>query len=337
MQRVIHWGRCPALQERHGLGVIQATREGRSRDARAIESMSTPTRSGSRGLVGRAREASVFLFVAPALVILLVFRVWPLVSAFRLSLTRWNGLSQPSFIGLQNYRDLWEDQRFRDALFNNIKLLTVLPVWVFLPFFIAQALFNKVIGWRFFRIALFLPAVLSPVVLGIYYGLVLRPDGPLNRGLSVVGIDSSNRDWLNDPRTAFPIMAAILVWSTLGVGVLIYLAGLSNMDTQLLEAAKIDGATWFQSQRFVVFWLMLPVVRFWSVIILIVSFTGIFPLVYALTRGGPGHSTYVVEFDIYQEAFQKSALGYSSAIGIALLGFVVLLLGILTRILRQRG
>jgi len=290
----------------------------------------------SRNLVKRAREASVFSFIAPALAILLVFRVWPLVSAFRLSLTRWNGLTQPSYVGLRNYRHLWADQRFRDALLNNIKLLAILPVWVFLPFLIAQALFNKVLGWRFFRIAFFLPAVLSPVVLGIYYGLVLRPDGPLNRGLGAVGLGSGDRDWLNDPRTAFPIMAAILVWSTFGVGVLIFLAGFSNLDQQFLEAAKIDGATWFQAQRYVVFWLMLPVVRFWSVIILIVSFTGVFPLVYALTRGGPGNSTYVVEFDIYQEAFQKSALGYSSTIGIALLVFVVLLLAILTRILRQR-
>lgn len=288
-------------------------------------------------LAQRARGSSAFLFIAPAVAILLLFRVWPLVSAFRLSLTRWNGLAPPAYIGLQNYRDLWEDQRFRDSLFNNIKILTILPVWIFLPFLIAQALFNKVLGWRFFRMAFFLPAVLSPVVLGIYYGLVLRPNGPLNRGLGAVGIDSGDRDWLNDPRTAFPIMAAILVWSTLGVGVLIFLAGLSNLDPQLLEAARIDGATWFQAQRHVVFWLMLPVVRFWSVIILIVSFTGIFPLVYALTRGGPANSTYVVEFDIYQEAFQKSALGYSSAIGIALLVFVVLLLAILTRILRQRG
>lgn len=291
----------------------------------------------SKKLASRARRGSAFTFVVPALAILLVFRVWPLVSAFRLSLTRWNGLTQPAYLGLQNYRDLWQDQRFRDALLNNIKILTILPVWIFLPFLIAQALFNKVLGWRFFRIAFFLPAVLSPVVLGIYYGLVLRPNGPVNRGLDAVGIDSGNHDWLNDPRTAFPIMASILVWSTLGVGVLIFLAGLSNLDPQLLEAAKIDGATWFQAQRYVVFWLMLPVVRFWSVIILIVSFTGIFPLVYALTRGGPGNSTYVVEFDIYQEAFQKSALGYSSAIGIALLVFVILLLAILTRILRQRG
>lgn len=294
---------------------------------------SSPPRRFRRG--GSGRMIAV-LFVLPVLVLLLAFRVWPLFSAFKLSFTYWDGFSDPVFVGLRNFRDLLTDTTFRQALFNNIKLLIVLPVWVLFPLFIAQAIHNRIPGWRIFRLAFFLPAVVSPVVLGVYYGLMLRVDGPVNNALSAIGLSSWATDWLNQPTLAFAIVTLILMWSTFGVGVLIYLAGLSNLDPDIVEAATVDGASSLQVQRHIVFWLMIPVVRFWTVIILIISFTGVFPLVFSLTRGGPGFSTYVVEFDLYQEAFSNGNPGYASAIGIVLLVLVGGAVGLASWMLRSR-
>jgi ABC-type sugar transport system permease subunit len=209
-------------------------------------------------------------------------------------------------------------------------------VWIVLPLLIAQALHARVPGWRFFRIVFFLPAVLSPVVLGVYYGLVLRLDGVVNAALRKIHLGGWARDWLNDPNLAFAIVTLVLMWATFGLGVLIYLAGLSTLDDEVLEAARVDGASPLQVERHIIVWLMMPVIRFWSLIIFIAAFTGVFPLIFSLTRGGPGFATYMIEFDIYDEAFSNGALGYSSAIGIVLLAFVATLIGLLSRVLGDR-
>lgn len=266
----------------------------------------------------RRRRLGGLLFVLPALAVLAVFRLVPIGEAFWLSLTNWDGFSSPTWAGLANFSEVFGDENFHLALKNNLLILVALPVWIAVPFLLAVALYSKVPGWRAFRLALFLPAVFSPAVLGVYYGIVLRPDGPLNQALRGVGLDLLAQEWLMDGRLALWVVIAIVIWSTCGIGVLIFLAGLGNIDPELMDAARIDGARWASIQRYVVVPALLPVLEVWALVISVAAFTGVFPLIYSLTGGGPGHSTFVVDYAIYNEAFVNGRLGYASAIGVVL-------------------
>jgi len=282
------------------------------------------------------RLGTPLLLLAPALVILIGLRLVPIVDAIRLSFTDWDGFGAPRWVGLDNFKALIHDDRFTGALLNTLKILVALPVWILLPYLVAWALHNKIFGWRLFRLAFFIPIVLSPAVIGVYYGLVLQPQGPFNELLRSVGLGGVARAWLNDPTSAMPVVIAIIVWSTFGVGVLIFLSGLSNLDQEQIDAARVDGASAWQIQRHVVFWQLLPVLEFWSIIIMIASFTAFFPLIYSLTGGGPGFSTYTVDFALYQEAFGNGNLGYASSIGVALLILMAIVGLIQLRLLRGR-
>ena len=273
-----------------------------------------------------------WLMLSPALVMLSVFLIYPMVNAIALSFTSWDGISDPAPVGLRNFGRLVADPHVTTALLNHLKMALVLPLWVLIPYAVAMALNTKPPGWKFFRLALFLPAVTAPLILGIYYGLLLAPEGPLNHALGMLGLPD-RIEWLNSPSLTVWVVIAILIWSTIGIGSLIFLAAFEAIDLQQVEAAKLDGANWWQIQRHVVIWQMIHAIRFWAILVVILSFTGVFPLVYALTQGGPGYSSYFMDFAIYQEAFQNSRLGYASALAVAL----VLLLAIVAMVQFRAG
>src|ERR1700761_8707727 len=251
---------------------------------------------GTRGPAARVRlrravgRLTPWLLLAPALLLLGWLLAYPLVDAVRLAFTNWDGFSAPQSIGFENFQELLHDKHFKEALLHNIIIVATLPIWIAIPYAIAWGLHAKVWGWRFFRFAFFLPAVFSPVVIGVYYGMVLKPEGPLNGLLRSIGLGGLAHEWLNDPGLALAVVIAIIIWATFGIGVLIFLSALSNLDQELVEAAHVDGASKWQIQRHVVFWQLLPVIEFWTIIIVISAFTAFFPLIYTLTHGGPGFS-----------------------------------------------
>jgi ABC-type sugar transport system permease subunit len=277
------------------------------------------------------------LLLAPALVILVGLRLLPIVDAVHLSFTDWDGFSSPKWVGLDNFEALVQDERFRGALLHTLEILLAMPVWVLLPYAVAWGLHTGIPGWRFFRFAFFIPVVLSPVVIGVYYGVVLQPEGPFNELLRVFGLGGVARAWLNDPGSAMVVVIAIIIWSSFGVGVLIFLSGLANLDTEQIDAARVDGASAWQIQRHVIFWQLLPVIEFWTILIMIATFTAFFPLIYSLTGGGPGSSTYTVDFALYREAFTNGNLGYASSIGVALLLVMAVIGALQLKMLRGRG
>ena len=280
--------------------------------------------------------ATPLLLLLPAAAILAWLMVWPAIDAVHLAFTSWDGFSAPKGVGLENFSDLLHDRHFKEALLHNLAIVAAMPVWIGLPYGVAWALHRKVPGWRFFRFAFFLPVVLSPVVIGVYYGIVLKPDGPFNDLLSSVGLGFLGAEWLNDPSLTLIVVIAIIIWSTFGIGVLVFLSGLSALDTEQVDAAKVDGASPWQVQRHVIFWQMLPVIEFWAVLIVIASFTAFFPLIYTLTHGGPGYGTYTVDFYLYQEAFSSGRLGYAAAIGVVLVAVIALVGAVVLAALRLR-
>jgi len=290
-------------------------------------------RRGAGGLAagvrrGARRSVAPLLLLLPALVVLVGLRLVPIVDAIRLSFTNWDGFGAPRWVGLDNFKALVHDQQFTSSLVHSVEILLVMPIWILVPYAIAWGLHAQIPGWRFFRLAFFIPVVISPVVIGIYYGMALGPEGPFNAVLHAVGLGGVARAWLNEPALALPIVIAIIVWSTFGIGVLIFLSGLASLDQDQVEAARIDGANGWQIQRHVVFWQLLPVIEVWAIVMMIATFTAFFPLIFALTNGGPGTATYTVDFDLYQEAFTNGHLGYASSIGVALM-LIMAVIGVL--------
>lgn len=283
-----------------------------------------------------AGRATPLLLLAPALALLAWLMVVPAADAVRLAFTDWDGFSDPQWIGLDNFKDLLSDDRFTQALTNNLIIIATLPIWIAVPYALAWGLHGKIWGWRFFRFTFFLPVVLSPVVIGVYYAMFLDPQGPLNGLLRTIGLGGLAREWLNDPGLALPVVIVILIWWTFGIGVLIFLSALSNLDRELEDAARVDGASRSQIQRHVIFWQMRPVIQFWAIIIVILSFTAFFPLIYTLTRGGPGFATATVDFYLYQEAFGNGNLAYASAVAIALVVVMGAVSGLAVLLLRGR-
>lgn len=292
-------------------------------------------RKSRRGMGGDWKVAALFLL--PVVALLVAFRVIPMAQAVVLSLQSWDGFSDPQYVGFANYGALLQDPTFKQALLNNGLILLSIPIWILLPLAVAIALHHKVPGWRLFRLAFFLPAVLSPVVIGSYYEILLRFDGPANELLRGIGLGGLAHEWLTDSSTALPVVIAILIWASFGIGVLIFLSALATVNHELYDAARLDGASWTQTQRFVTVPAILPTIEFYAVVIVISMFTVLFPYIYTLTGGGPGYATYVLELEIYQQAFQSGNFGYASAMGVVLFGVVGVLVLVQLRVFRRRG
>lgn len=275
------------------------------------------------------------LFLLPALVILMVFRVVPIGQAFTLSFTSWNGGGEPEWIGLSNFQRVLTDSVFWSALQNNLLVLLSLPIWVGAPLVIAALIHAGVPGAKFFRLMVFLPAVLSPVVIGAYFNVLLKYNGALNTFLRDIGLGFLAHQWLNDPATVLPVMVGILIWATLGIGALIYLAALAQVNPELYDAAELDGANWLQKQCDITIPETRRTIEFWTIFVIISTFTTVFPFVYTLTRGGPGYSTYMLDYYTYDAAFFGGSFGYASAIGMVLLVIVSGVCGLAFLILRR--
>jgi ABC-type sugar transport system permease subunit len=286
------------------------------------------TRAASRRSPLRAESKWGVLYAAPALVFVVVFIVYPFGSILLHAFTRWNGYGNPTFIGLRNFEALIRDETFLSALRNNVFFALSVPIQLAVPLLLAFLIHERIPGWRLFRSTYFLPAIYSTIVLGILARLVLMVDGPLNQALRGLGLGGLAREWLGDPATALPAILIVFVWANFGYNVVIYLSAMSGIDPQLPEAARIDGAGQWRILRHV----FIPDLRRAMEIVLVTStinaFAYMFTYVFTITNGGPGFSTYVVEFAIYNNAFTFQKLGYACAMGLVLtlaisvLGFV---------------
>lgn len=280
-------------------------------------------------MIGRAGHADSFstrraeqiwgpLYALPAIALVVAFIGYPLGSIVYHSFTRWDGLSPPQWIGLRNYSFLIHDPVFFQALRNNLLFAISVPIQVFGALVLAYLIHERIPAWRFFRSTFFLPAVLSTVVVGILAALLVELHGPLNSALGTVGLDGLQRNWLASAGSSIPVIILVVVWANFGYSVLIYLAGMSSLDPQLAEAARMDGAGPWRILWRVYAPNLRRVMELVLVINTVTAFTTMFTYVYVITRGGPGFSTYSTEYFVYDNAFTFQRLGYASAAGVAL-------------------
>lgn len=275
----------------------------------------TPPAAGA----GRRREAfAPYLFITPAILLLLVFNIYPLLNGIVLSLRDWDGVNpRPAFVGLDNYLRIASDEVFWTSLRNALGFgLVGLIGGGGLGLAMALAVNTNPRGATIFRAIFFLPWILSVVVVGFLFAWLLDPAvGPFNRMLTSLGLGQWAYAWFAEPATAFPALAVVYIWAHWGIGFLLFLAGLQNIPIDVIEAATIDGAGAWQRFRDIVWPLLVPITVVVSVITLLLALQ-IFGTILVTTNGGPGYHTEVPTLRIYKESFQFFRFGMAAAMSV---------------------
>jgi ABC-type sugar transport system permease subunit len=281
----------------------------------------------------KSRRFTHLWFIVPALLMYGLFVLYPMLSAFWLSLYDWSGFgSDMSFVGLRNFREALTSPQVARAGWHN--LLFFLAIFAFqntVGLLLAVQLDARPRFVEFYRAILFLPAILSLVATGYIWSLILSPHiGFLNPLLEQIGLGFLARPWMSDPTWALPSVIMVRAWHSLGWSIVIYLAGLQNIPKALLEAAEIDGATGWQSFRRITFPLLAPAFTSLTVLTFIQVFRT-FDVVYVLAGpiGSPAGATDVLGTLIYRTAFGVATLApdstrFSYAVAISVVLFVVL-------------
>lgn len=281
----------------------------------------------------RVRTRGYWLYLTPSLILFLGVMVVPFLMNVGASFTRWSGVGTPRWIGFDNYARLLQDERFWQSFQHNVGLIVAMAIVpTAIGLVLAAALFDY-IGKRFgprtasaLRAMYYLPQVLPVAVAGVVWGWMLHPSyGAVNQ---IFGLDL---DYLGDPDLALATVMAVMVWFQLGYPVVIFMAGLQRVDPAYYEAAEIDGASWWRK-----FWhITIPQIRPEIFVVLLtctIAALKVFGPIFVLTRGGPGNATMVPSYFSYLNFFQKSNVGYGSAIATVLALIIIVVTFLFLRV-----
>ncbi|MEU6748729.1 sugar ABC transporter permease [Spirillospora sp. NPDC046719] len=282
---------------------------------------------------GRAREQLAYLpYLIPGLLLFAAVIGVPFLMNVGTSFTDWSGVGSPSWAGLDNYRELVKDGEFWASFRHNVLVIigmAIVPTAIGLVLAAALTdLIDRHFGPRaaaILRACLYLPQVLPVVIAGVVWSWLLAPDnGAVNTLLKDVGLGSLAHDWLGDPSTALWSVLGVMVWMQIGFPLVVFMSGLQRVDPSLYEAAEIDGASWARRFRHITIPQIRPeifVVLLWTTIAALKAF----PQIFVLTKGGPGGATNVPSYYSYVNFFEKSDVGYGSAIATVLTLVIVAL------------
>ncbi|MBP2435740.1 carbohydrate ABC transporter permease [Microbacterium amylolyticum] len=283
-----------------------------------------PTPATRRSRLHRREHMAAAAFIALPVIGFVLFIGYPMLYAVYASFTRWNGLSDPQFIGLDNFVAMANDRYFWQAMGNTLYMMIGIPIGLLLSLVLALALNRKMRGTTFFRTVYYVPVISSLAAVAILWQWAYNGDfGLVNQTLAIFGIEGPN--WLQDASTAKPAIIIMSVWKGLGFAMLLYLAALQSVPRHLYEAASIDGANPV-SQFWHITVPMLRPVTFFLVVTSIIGGSQIFIEINIMTpEGGPEFSTASIVWYIWQKAFQYSQMGYATAMSVVLgiLVFVV--------------
>lgn len=270
----------------------------------------------------RRENLSATLFILPSFLPLVAFLIIPMLAAVTLSFAQWDLLTAPSWVGLENYFELFKSATFWQTLKNSIVfILGYLPIVYSLGLAAALALNKKFKGSTFLRAAYFLPVITSWVIVSLLWKWILNPEGGVvNSLLSEIGIQGPG--WWTSTTWAMPTVIIASAWKDLGYVMLLLLAGLQSIPPEYQEAAAIDGASKTQILRQITLPLLTPATFFVIVISLINNFQ-VFDQIYLMTGGGPEGSTSVIVQQIVKNSFDYGRMGYASALSMVL--FVIIL------------
>ncbi|GAA5030004.1 carbohydrate ABC transporter permease [Actinopolymorpha pittospori] len=259
------------------------------------------------------RNVTGWLFIGPIVVGVAAFQLFPILVSIAASLTDWNGISTPKFVGLSNFVQLFtRDPLFLVTLKNTVYFTVVsIPLTIGLGLVLAMLCAKPKRGIAFFRTAFFAPYVTNVVAIGFVWFYFFHPSaGVINGLLKEVGV--TGPAWLSSSTWAMPAVILVSVWQGVGYPMIILLSGLQGIPEVLYESAKMDGATGWARTRYITLPLLTPHFLFLFITQFISSFQ-VFGLIYVMTKGGPGHSTSVYIYNLYQNAFGYGKVGYACA------------------------
>ena len=292
-----------------------------------------PTREGARRPGGiRRRDRIIGLFaVLPALIIVVGFMAFPIAFALFISFTKTNGLTY-EWRWFDNYIALLNDPIVHQVFLNNLKFLISVPLVISVALIVSVLLFERVRGWKFFRVIFFLPNVLSVAVIGIMFRSAFGFYGGVNQALGAFGVEPIL--FFTNGTTAIAIIILALVWAGFGFQSLLLLAGLTSINPAVFEAAAIDGAGWWKRLWYITLPNIRRVLGFVFIINVLYTFSGLFGFVFVMTAGGPGFDTTTIDYLVFLRAFSSTNLGSGAALAVILFLFIGILTLIQTRVFK---
>ncbi len=272
----------------------------------------------------------------PAFLLFAVFFLYPLSQGIWMSLTDWDGISRANFIGLRNFFDFFKDSRAISDIKNTlIFALGSAPLLNIVGLGYALLMNGKFKGKGIARVMIYLPAIISPLIMGYIWYMLLQPDrGFVFHALELIGKSSLLGNWLGDYTACMVVLVLVNVWQYAGMTMVIYLAGLQNIPDELYESAKIDGAGFWDSFRYVTMPMLLPSIRI-NVVTNIIGSLAVFDIVMALTDGGPGYATETLSIYIMRMCY-GSKTGYSTAVAIIMFFIILIPVMISMRLTREK-
>ena len=270
----------------------------------------------TKGQVMRTRRetAKAYLFMAPALIIVIVFTIVPIIGSLILMFFDYSVLGETRFVGLDNFTRAFRDKEFLIALKNSILFVVIVPVIQILSIFLALLVNRKLPGMNVFRTLFYIPVVTSMVAVSIIWGFIFDTNGVINTAFQEWGWIKMPLPFLDGKFSAMPCLMFITVWQGLGYYMMMYLAGLQSIPEELSDAARIDGANSIQT----IFRIKIPLLKpyVWLCTLnSVISAIGVFDVVFVLTQGGPNNATMVINYYSYTKAFGDFQFGYAAAIG----------------------
>ncbi|RKP51448.1 sugar ABC transporter permease [Cohnella endophytica] len=268
-----------------------------------------------------------YLFLLPAFAMVIWFMVWPAMQTFYISMTNWDGISPKRFVGMQNYIHLFTDEpMFAKAIKNTLLWVlggATVPVWLGLVF--ANLLVRgKVKFTKWYQLGFFFPQIISSVIAAVIWKWIYDPTfGPLSAILDKLGIARPVAGWLGNPDLVMIALFVIFVWGSFGYTTMIFTAALQGVDSQLYDAANIDGCgAWGQFRHVSIPGLRQTITT--VVILMTIGSFSVFDIVMATTKGGPGYSSYVISYYVYTQGFIVNRLGFAAAASILLTVFILI-------------
>lgn len=286
----------------------------------------------------RNRLLKGILFVLPAISIIAIFFVYPILSSLAYSFTDWDGFAKTkNFIGFQNYKNMLTDGSLRIAIINTFEIAIFLPLFQnIIGLTLALLLDTGIKTKNIIRTFFYLPSILGILVVSYTWGYILSPSsGLLNTLLTNVGLESLTRAWLGDPKTVIPCIIAIKVWQNAGGNMLIFLAGLQTIPTELYESAVIEGANWWNKFKSITFPLLAPAITI-NIVLNTINALKAFELPFTLTQGGPGFASQVIALRIFEYSFRNNLMGYGTAISVVLTVMIISLTMVQLSYLKKR-
>ncbi|WP_433359145.1 carbohydrate ABC transporter permease [Streptosporangium sp. CA-115845] len=283
-----------------------------------------------------AQRRIIIPFLLPALALLGVFFLYPLIKTVDLSLNEFSRTGTMRFVGIDQYRLLTGDPAFFNSLKNTFLLTLIGSAMLFPPAMaIAWALSQRIHGERFFRFVVFAPVVLSVAVVSLMWKFLYHPTlGLINPALESMGLGALAKTWLGDPSTALAAVTFVSVWHGIGIWIVLLCAGFERLPTDVLQAARIDGAGEWRVFRSIMLPMMRDLMRMLAILWVVQSLQT-FAFVYIMTGGGPFGSTDTVGTLMYRVAFDRADFGYAAAIGVVLVVVMLTVAKLLNKVMKR--